>query len=198
MDVESVKSMIRRDVLRRRSTISSVEIEDCSENAGEAVKSFIEEVTGRSLDELTVMSYMSYKTEFPTKSVNQMLLDSGARLAVPYTGPDFSITACLVDSLEDLAPSSMGIPEPDPEKTDHITPEDADIILMPGVAFDKSGSRVGYGKGCYDRFLGMCEGKLPTLAALAWAIQLVEDIPQDENDIKCDYIFTENGVIRCH
>ncbi len=197
MNLKDKKSEIRRAVLNKRSSITDQEIESCASGRLEPLLSFIREITGKEPGSLTVMSYMSYKTEFPTNMINNCLLENGAKLAVPYTGSDFRIISCLIDSVDGLSLSKMGIPEPDPEKTEHIDASDADIILMPGTVFDRSGSRIGYGKGCYDRFLAEAPGKLPQLAALAWSVQVADSVPQDESDIRCDYIFTENEIINC-
>ncbi|MDD7408997.1 MAG: 5-formyltetrahydrofolate cyclo-ligase [Anaerovoracaceae bacterium] len=197
MSISSEKSQVRKSVIHKRSALTPAAIEECAEKRLMPLAGFIEKLTGKKLSELTVMSFMSYNTEFPTRKMNQLLLDKGARLAVPYTSPDFQIISCIISSMDDLKLSKMGIPEPDPAVTEHIKASDADIILMPGAAFDKGGGRLGYGKGCYDRFLAESAGKLPPLAALTWSLQIVDSVPQDENDLKVDYLFTEDSIIAC-
>ena len=78
-----------------------------------------------------------------------------------------------------------------------------DLILVPGVAFDRSGNRCGRGRGFYDRFLAKLQQKtesgtiprMPTLAGLCLQEQLVEQVPTDENDFVLDYVVCPEGVL---
>lgn len=146
----------------------------------------------------TVMSYMSYKNEFPTHELNKKILEAGFRLVLPYTDSDFNIIPCIVDAYEDLVISKLGIPEPVPARCAIADLSDIDVILMPGVAFDEHGNRIGFGKGCYDRFIA--EGsanagaRVPLLAALAYSFQVIDSIPSEATDMPCGVIITESGI----
>lgn len=147
----------------------------------------------------TVMSYMSYKNEFPTHELNKKIIDAGYRLVLPFTDSDFNIIPCIIDSYDDLVISKLGIPEPVPAQCSVAALDDIDVILMPGVAFDTAGNRIGFGKGCYDRFIAAGEEHgtgvhSPLLAALAYAFQIVDKIPSEPTDIPCDVIITENKI----
>lgn len=163
----------------------------------------------------TVMSYMSYKNEFPTHELNKNIIDAGYRLVLPYTDSDFNIIPCIIDSYDDLVTSKLGIPEPVPAKCALAALDDIDVILMPGVAFDTAGNRIGFGKGCYDRFIASgsaqradkngkqnenrninenTDARIPLLAALAYDFQIVDKIPSEPTDIPCDAIITENRI----
>ena len=89
----------------------------------------------------------------------------------------------------------MGIWEPDPAISRQILAEETDLILLPGLAFDIHGNRLGYGKGCYDRFLSESAVKLPLLIALAWSFQILESIPFEDHDQPCHFLFTEKDII---
>lgn len=147
----------------------------------------------------TVMSYMSYKNEFPTHELNKKIIDAGYRLVLPFTDSDFNIIPYIIDSYDDLVISKLGIPEPVPAQCSVAALNDIDVILMPGVAFDTAGNRIGFGKGCYDRFIAAGEehgtgAHSPLLAALAYAFQIVDKIPSEPTDIPCDVIITENKI----
>ena len=149
----------------------------------------------------TVMSYMSYKNEFPTHELNKKILESGYRLVLPFTDSDFNIIPCIVDSYDDLVISKLGIPEPVPAQCAVAALDDIDVILMPGVAFDTAGNRIGFGKGCYDRFIAAGEeygtgAHSPLLAALAYDMQVISSVPSEETDRPCDVMITENGIRR--
>lgn len=77
-----------------------------------------------------------------------------------------------------------------------IDPNEIDLIITPGVAFKKDGYRVGYGGGYYDRFLS----KIPNTQtiAIAFSLQIVDELPIDNYDIPVDYIYTEKNIITCH
>ena len=149
----------------------------------------------------TVMSYMSYKNEFPTHELNKKILEAGYRLVLPFTDSDFNIIPCIVDSYDDLVISKLGIPEPVPAQCAVAALDDIDVILMPGVAFDTAGNRIGFGKGCYDRFIAAGEehgtgARIPLIAALAYDMQVISSVPSEETDRPCDVMITESGIRR--
>ena len=100
------------------------------------------------------------------------------------------------DPDRDLFPGFKGIREPDPDSLRQLSADDLDLIIVPGVAFDSSGNRLGMGKGYYDRFLKHLRPSALKIA-LAFENQIVASIPWDDNDIKMDMIITEERVIYC-
>lgn len=190
------KEILRKEMLLKRKALSIKDITETSVSIIPPLMDFIDRtVDGKPGKPLTVMSYMSHKNEFPTIELNQMILDRGWRLLLPYTDRNFEITACIVCSLDGLRPSPMGILEPDPSAADQFRASDADLILLPGIAFDLQGRRLGYGKGCYDRFLSSGP-PLPVTAALTWSFQIIDRVPSDPHDIPCDYLITEKQIIK--
>ena len=91
-----------------------------------------------------------------------------------------------------LAPGAYGILEP--ETVVPVAPERLDLVLVPGVAFDKNGGRIGFGKGYYDRFLQKTSAKT---VALCYGFQIVPDCFSESEDYPMDYIVTEDEVIAC-
>jgi 5-formyltetrahydrofolate cyclo-ligase len=77
-----------------------------------------------------------------------------------------------------------------------VDPERLDAVVMPGVAFDRAGNRVGYGGGYYDRLLGRTRADIHTIA-VAFAVQLVDAVPVGHQDRRVDIVVTEDEVIRC-
>ena len=74
--------------------------------------------------------------------------------------------------------------------------EDIDIVVAPGLAFDKNGNRLGRGGAYYDRFLASDQLKA-TVCTLAFNEQIVDEVPTDEHDKTVDFIVTEDGIIKC-
>ena len=93
----------------------------------------------------------------------------------------------------DLTPGPWGIREPDPRRCPPVRPGDVDLVLVPGVAFDAGGGRLGYGGGYYDRLLGTC-AEATTLVAAAFEVQMVERVPMGPGDRRVDLVVTERGV----
>jgi 5-formyltetrahydrofolate cyclo-ligase len=97
-------------------------------------------------------------------------------------------------SLSDyLITSAYGIAEPDPNLCREADPEFIDLIIIPGSVFDQYENRMGYGKGCYDRFLAELPQKAFKLA-LAYDFQVLPCIPADPTDVKMDKILTISTV----
>ena len=85
-----------------------------------------------------------------------------------------------------------GIQEPSPESRIIMTPDMFDLVIVPGVAFDKKGRRIGQGKGYYDRFLELTSA---FRLALAFDCQLLENVPSELHDIPMDAILSESGIL---
>jgi 5-formyltetrahydrofolate cyclo-ligase len=98
------------------------------------------------------------------------------------------------DSLEDLTPGLYGVPEPEGrgESVSPIDPAELDLIVVPGIVFDHSGARLGFGKGYYDMVLS---GVSAVKVALAFYMQVLEEpLPTEAHDIRMDMLITERGI----
>ena len=142
----------------------------------------------------TVMGFSSKDIEVDTNPLLQRLLDEGYDLVVPIiVKEDYSLRLSYLKDLSHLVPSTFNVPEPIGNEIP--VPEGAvDVVILPMLGFDRSGGRLGYGSGYYDRFLE----KNPdvTKIALAFACQEAEELPLEDNDVLMDYIVTEEGVIK--
>ena len=105
------------------------------------------------------------------------------------------IKPSLLKSFKELEPGFFNILTPKKEFQRFIDPQEIDLVIVPGVAFKKDGYRVGYGGGYYDRFLSKIPD-VPTIA-IAFSLQMVDDLPSDSFDIPVDYIYTEESIIVC-
>jgi 5-formyltetrahydrofolate cyclo-ligase len=93
-----------------------------------------------------------------------------------------------------MVPGPSRILEPD-ERT-WIPVDDVDLVLVPGLAFDAAGGRVGHGQGHFDRTLRQARAGRPVKAALAFEFQVFDQVPTTESDVRMDVIVTERRVIR--
>ena len=140
------------------------------------------------------MIYLDFKGEVATGGLAAKILSCGKRLVVPLAHQG-NIIPCIIKDLEqDIRPGKWDIPEPRLDRIHTLPPVEIDLVLVPGVAFDPDGNRLGYGKGYYDRFLPLLRQGVSTVG-LAFSCQIVERLQADEHDYKMTLLITENGVI---
>ena len=169
---------------------------------------FSRAITSRILDlppyqsAACVLGYMSFGAEFATGAWVQQALRDGKQVLLPrVNGSTKQLELYRIGDLQhDVAPGLWDIPEPLQDRCVRVDAlEQVDFILLPGVAFARDGSRLGYGGGFYDKLLARInqgEGK-PALVAAAFSLQLVKEIPQEATDRKVEWLLTENEVIDC-
>jgi 5-formyltetrahydrofolate cyclo-ligase len=100
---------------------------------------------------------------------------------------------------EQLESGAFGIPEPHSEAGNKYEPDSCGetLVLVPGIAFDKGGNRLGRGKGHYDRFFADPRNQSCVKVGIAWELQIVDKVPSKSHDIPMDYIVHEDGSLRC-
>ncbi|KAB2951854.1 5-formyltetrahydrofolate cyclo-ligase [Heliorestis acidaminivorans] len=155
-------------------------------------------VQGRDFQEArTVMAYSSFRQEVMTKALLELAWQEGKRVLIPLCQPsDSKIIPCQIDSFDDLVEGTWGILEPSPEKLNPLSPAEIDLVLVPALAFDLQGHRLGYGAGYYDRFLPQLQEKAVKIG-LAYELQIIEKLFPEDHDIPVDSIITESRWINC-
>ena len=139
----------------------------------------------------TVALYAPIHHEVETAAVASEAISTGKTLLYPaVVGNDLQFRR--VSALDELVPGRFGIPEPQGAP---CNPADADLIVVPGVAFDIFGRRIGYGKGFYDRSLHRLE-RSGRLVGFCYDFQLFEEIVGEPHDVTMDLIVTELRVVR--
>ena len=144
----------------------------------------------------TVMFYVDVRDEARTRHALPEALTTGKRIVVPYC-VDGELELFWLESMDELELGMYRILEPKAElrtvASKKLQPEDLDLIMVPGVAFDRQGGRTGHGKGYYDKLLEHAKPQTP-LVALAFECQLFDEIPMDSHDIYMDKVVTESAV----
>ena len=144
----------------------------------------------------TVMFYVDVRDEVRTRQALPAALASGKRIVVPYC-LDGELELFLLENMEELELGMYKILEPKNElrtiEAKRLMPADLDLVMVPGVAFDRNGGRTGHGKGYYDKLLQHARLDAP-LIALAFECQLFEKIPAESHDIYMDKVVTEDAV----
>jgi len=142
-----------------------------------------------------VFAYVSFRSEVGTRAILTAALESGRALLVPRVDRERrEMQACRIHSLDELVPGSWGILEP--AEATPMEPAQIDLIVMPGLAFDRQGRRLGYGAGYYDRFL---HGVRPDCVrlGLAYEVQLLPAVPAGTSDERVSRVITEAGLYHC-
>jgi len=144
----------------------------------------------------SVMFYVDVGDEVRTKWGISQALRNEKRVVVPYCcGERLELFRLL--SLHELAAGTFGVPEPVAElrslPSRRVEPEQLDLIIVPGVAFDRRGARLGRGKGYYDRFLAIVPAGTPLIAP-AFECQIMPEIPTLPHDVLMDKVVTERRV----
>ena len=143
-----------------------------------------------------VMFYVDVRTEVKTREFLSVALTHGKKIVVPFC-VDGELELFWLQSMDELSIGMYKILEPRadlralPEKK--VSPLDLDLVMVPGVAFDRRGARMGHGFGYYDKLLEHTRPGTP-LVALAFECQLFEEIPTASHDIFMDKIVTEAAI----
>ena len=182
------KEKIRRRILKLRNSFSAEERREKSERIKEKLFTFFEFKTAK-----VILLYAAKGSEVETEEMIEEALSSGKKVGLPLTKGK-GLLFSQIFSYEELSPSTLGILEPKKERP--IPLDKVDLVVIPGIAFDAKGNRIGFGRGFYDRFLSRIPKRILKIG-LAFELQVVETIPEGLTDIPVDKIITEKRIIDC-
>ena len=144
----------------------------------------------------TIMFYVDVRDEVRTRQALPDAVGSGKRIVVPYC-VDGELELFWLENMDELELGMYRILEPKNElrivESKRLQPTDLDLVMVPGVAFDRNGGRTGHGKGYYDKLLQHARLDAP-LIALAFECQMLQKIPAESHDIYMDKIVTEAAI----
>jgi 5-formyltetrahydrofolate cyclo-ligase len=192
------KTKVRRHVLHLRESIPA----DIRKQKDMAIVSKLlalpEFIVSKS-----ILLYASFGSEVGTRNLIEYCLNKGVVVALPRVVREHErLDIYKIANIADLVPGYRDIPEPLANPETHIKIDDIDLVVTPGVAFDESCNRIGYGKGYYDKLLGSAAGTKnrpkPFFAALAYEEQIVPSISCEPYDINMDAVITDKRIIYRH
>lgn len=184
------KRSLRQRMLAQRVALSEEEWRRSSLLAQENLLSLEEYARAEC-----IALYAAARNETDTTEILEAAFRAGKRVLYPAVCGEHMVFR-QVEGLASLEEGCFGILEPCPTGVDHNADE-ADLIVVPGVAFDLSGHRIGYGKGFYDRFLRH-PGRKAHLVGLCHDFQIIDgEIPAEEHDIRMETIVSNRRIIRC-
>lgn len=138
-----------------------------------------------------IFVFISFRDEIDTHEAVRYFIKDNKNVFIPYTeeGKEKMRLTRLKD-MEDLVPGHFGILSPKKEDLDFIDHNIIDLVLVPGLAFDDEGYRIGYGGGFYDKFFADLISK-PKKIGYCYSFQLIDKIPHDDYDIPVDMVITD-------
>ncbi len=188
--IEKLKSVFRENVKKQRAQVTPDEAEEASNSLWIQLK---EEAFFKK--SRRIAAFCSTGTEIDTMPLLAKILSSGKELYLPKTDPDqIAMEFHSVTDLKTLVPGSFKILEPAAGKI--LSPKKIDLILVPGLAFDNRGHRLGYGQGYYDRYLKLI-GSGCVILGVAYSFQIIDKTPITDRDIPVNAVLTEKYILLC-
>lgn len=186
--MKALKKELRDSMIRKRDALPE-----------ETRKEYTEIITNCILSQEQVKNakgifcFVGFGSEPDTRKLIQTLLTDGKRVFVPKTEKGNPVMKMAeIRSLDELEIGHYGILSPKEDHANWGERSDADVVLVPGVLFDKRGYRIGYGAGFYDRFLA--GSPAPYKLAVGYSMQVVDSVPVNEFDIPVDAFISEMGI----
>jgi len=184
--------MLRADAERRRQ-------EHLDRDTGSATILKNIRQMGEYADAQTVLTFVGFGTEVDTRPLLETLKQDSKTTVVPYCQHNDLHLFRLLE-FTDLAPGIWGILEPKTAlwalSSHAITVGEIDLFLVPGLAFDRRGGRLGYGKGYFDRLLTRAREDA-TIVGVGFNCQMFDEVPMLPHDVRMQWIVTESGVHHC-
>lgn len=181
------KNIIREEIRRKREKLS---IDVIREKSNIIANKLI------SLDMIKesscIMTYISIKNEVDTSIIISKLKNMGKNIVIPYFINNQEIGASLINDIDnDLVIGNYNTFVP----KSIIKIDNIDVVIVPGVAFDYNGNRIGFGGGYYDRFLSKPINRKAFKIGICYDFQLVDNISNEKHDISIDFLVTEKRIL---
>ena len=195
MTTKNLKSSLRMDLLNSRETLKDRDL--LSINIQDQVLEFIRTRKDLKLSTENILLYASFGSEPKTDKLIEYELKENGYAILPFCDGD-KIIATKITDISDLNPGKFKIRELDTSRISltsrAIDPSSLDIILVPGLGFDLTGNRLGYGQGYYDRFLPLCTSAIKI--GLCFEKLIIPNLPIEETDQKVDFIISESKTYK--
>lgn len=189
MNVSEEKARIRKEIKRRRSLLSASVLSDIEKTLPEFISAIDDsELKNELKNAKRIALYRSVNGEVPVDGLAEFFMSQGKQCCFPRIENDIMVF-CDCDSLsdEEFDQASFGIKEPAISKP-AVDPKSVDVVVLPAVAYNEEGTRLGMGGGFYDRYFGSLGSDRPYLLGICYEFQICSDVPGTDNDISADFI----------
>lgn len=189
MNISEEKAKIRKEMKRRRSELSSDTLSRIDASLPDLIFSIDDEDlqdTLRSAKRIAL--YRAFKGEVPVDGLARSFMKRGIKCCFPRI-LDGSMIFCDCDELDgdEFEISSLGIKEP-AASAEAVDPSSIDVVVLPAVAYNEEGSRLGMGGGYYDRFIGALGSDRPYLLGVCYGFQICSALPVAGHDVTVDFL----------
>ena len=188
MNIEEEKSRIRKEIKRRRQELPSQKLSEIDDMLPEFIAAIDDaELKSKLKKAKRIALYRSLNGEVPVDSLAKYFMDKGIKCCFPRV-EDKNIVFCDCDDLDkDFEQASFGIKEP-VKSLASADPKDIDVVVLPAVAYNEEGTRLGMGGGFYDSFIESCGNDRPYLLGICYEFQICSDVPSTDHDAVVDFI----------
>lgn len=190
-EIQERKRKIRLDIAKKLESYSESELEKMVIQVERQLSDFANFVEAK-----IPLLYIENKNEVPTRGIIDTCIRSDKILVLPVINMNkFKLTLKKIDDMDaDLKPGPEGILEPDADRCKTVPVDRVDIAIIPGIAFDEKGGRIGIGNGYYDRLIPKLAATTRKVA-LAFEAQIIQQVPMQAHDKHVDIIITEKRII---
>ncbi|MCR4730504.1 MAG: 5-formyltetrahydrofolate cyclo-ligase [Saccharofermentans sp.] len=188
MNIQEEKARIRKEIRRRRKLLSSKVLSEIDRSLPEFIAAIDDpELKSRLKKAKRIALYRAYNGEVPVDGLARSFMEKGITCCFPKITDDKMIFVdCKSLSDDSFSVSLMGIKEPVQDV--QVDPKDIDVVVLPALAYNEEGIRLGAGGGYYDRYIGNTGAKRPYLLGICYEFQICSDVPYNDQDIAADFI----------
>ncbi len=188
-EAEQQKRALRAELRERRQLLSDAQRETAASGITAQLDALVDEHGARS-----VSCFLSTTTEPETRGFVREAVARGIRVLLPITRADGLLDWAVADDTDEISEGMYGLPEPTGEVLGPIAVNDVDLMIIPAAAIDRSGTRLGWGRGYYDKTIGSME-KCPPVYAVIYDSEVLDSLPREVHDQPVDGIVTPTQTI---
>ncbi|MGB3375539.1 MAG: 5-formyltetrahydrofolate cyclo-ligase [Microbacterium sp.] len=188
-EAEQQKRALRAELRERRQLLSDAQRETAASGITAQLDALVDEHGARS-----VSCFLSTTTEPETRGFVREAVARGIRVLLPITRADGLLDWAVADDTDEISEGMYGLPEPTGEVLGPIAVNDVDLMIIPAAAIDRSGTRLGWGRGYYDKTIGSME-KCPPVYGVIYDSEVLDSLPREVHDQPVDGIVTPTQTI---
>lgn len=189
-EAEQQKRALRAELRERRQLLSDAQREAAASGIAAQLDALVDEHGARS-----VSCFLSTTTEPETRAFVRDAVARGIRVLLPITRADGLLDWAVADEVGEISEGLYGLPEPTGEVLGPIAVNDVDLMIIPAAAIDRAGTRLGWGRGYFDKTIGSME-KCPPVYAVIYDSEVLDSLPREVHDQPVDGIVTPTQTIR--
>lgn len=188
-DVEHAKRALRAELRERRQLLSDAQRESAATAIAERLDALIDALGARSIS-----CFLSTTTEPGTREFVTRAVRRGIRVLLPITRSDGLLDWAVATDDDEIAEGLFGLPEPTGEVLGPIAVNDVDLMIIPAAAVDRTGMRMGWGRGYFDKTIGSME-KCPPVYAVIYDSEILDSLPREVHDQPVNGVVTPSQTL---